>query len=314
MSNRAISKTMWVIILVIIIVVAAAIGSIAYMLTRPGSQISFNVTSFAAAQGTGITFTVTSFASGGNATIYFGDGQSATGLTASSPAVTHTYANPGSYLVYVQENASGNQISSSASSLETISITSNITATNPIAPYVSVPVIAMNSTLNTKEPIVSSGDTAYFLGGYLESPSDPSTTITSYTWDFANGAANQTVNADSSSLDPVVNPVNTTFSAAGLYPVSLTLTTTESSLNAENLTVTQTYNTTYEFTVAVSTSAQPYALYTYGNVPDPGVIRVAENVAGGPYSFDPQVDYETVGYEVILNTMATLLVQGIFDN
>ena len=29
---------------------------------------------------------------------------------------------------------------------------------------------------------------------------------------------------------------------------------------------------------------------------------------GGPYSFDPQIDYETVGYEVILNTMGTLLV------
>jgi ABC-type transport system substrate-binding protein len=38
------------------------------------------------------------------------------------------------------------------------------------------------------------------------------------------------------------------------------------------------------------------------------VISVSENVPGGPYSFDPQIDYESVGYEVILNTIGTLLV------
>ena len=59
----------------------------------------------------------------------------------------------------------------------------------------------------------------------------------------------------------------------------------------------------------VSSATQTYALFVSSSkVPNPGVISVAENVAGGPYSFDPQIDYETVGYEVVLNIMGTLLV------
>jgi ABC-type transport system substrate-binding protein len=125
--------------------------------------------------------------------------------------------------------------------------------------------------------------------------------ISKYIWDFDNGI-NQTVTANSSTMDPNVNPVNSTYTQTGLYPVSLTLVT-------ENTVTSQTYSITIEHTVAVSSSAQPYAVYVYaGKIASPGVINVAEMVAAGPYSFDPQLDYESVGYEVILNTMATLLV------
>jgi outer membrane protein assembly factor BamB/ABC-type transport system substrate-binding protein len=42
--------------------------------------------------------------------------------------------------------------------------------------------------------------------------------------------------------------------------------------------------------------------------PNPSVITVVENVPNDPYSFDPQIDWESVGFEVISNIMGTLLV------
>jgi ABC-type transport system substrate-binding protein len=159
----------------------------------------------------------------------------------------------------------------------------------------------MNTTLNPNEPIVTVNTAAYFIGGYLEAPSANNVIICEYVWDFGNGV-NQTVSANSNTNNPETNPVKATYTQTGLYPVSLTIVT-------ENSVTNQTYCTTIERTVVVSSSSQPYALYTQSTkVPNAGVINVAENVPGGPYSFDPQIDYETVGYEVILNTMGTLLV------
>jgi len=299
MSNRALGRTIWAIILVIIIVVAIGAGVIFVQTSKPTKQISVTTTSETATQGTAISFTLLNLRSDAKATLYFGDGQSATGLTASSPTASHTYANAGTYLVTVEETVSSTLVSSTDSAMETIQITPSVSAAN--APLISVPVIAMNSTLNPNEPVVAVNTPAYFSGGYLEAPSGTNIVISQYVWNFGNGAT-ETVAANSNTMDPNVNPVNATYTQAGLYPVTLTIVT-------ENTATSQTYSTVIERTIAVSSSAQPYGVYVYaGKVPNPGVINVAEMVAAGPYSFDPQIDYESVGYEVILNTMGTLLV------
>jgi len=298
MSNRAIGRTIWAIIIIVILIVAIAAAVYSYEITKTTTQISLSASTLATTQGTAITFSLTNFASGGKVTVYFGDGQSATDLTASSSTTTHTYENPGTYLVTAQETVGSSVVSSTNNAVKTIVITPTVSTT--LAPYVSVPVISINTT-TTNGPIVAVNKATLLSGGYLEAPSDPNTVISSYVWTFGNGAG-ETVPANSTSMDPTVNPVSTTYTQTGLYLVTLTLTT-------ENSVSLQTYNTTVESTVAVGSSAQPYALaVTSSKVPNPGVITVAENVAGGPYSFDPQVDYETVGYEVILNTMGTLLI------
>jgi len=299
MSNKALSRAIWAIIIIVILVVAIAAGVYFYTTTKPTKAISITATTLEATQGTSVTFTLLNLASNGKATLYFGDGQSATGLTSGSSSASHTYANPGTYLVTAQETVGSSVVSSTNSAMKTILITPSVSAAN--APLISVPVISLNSTLNPSEPVVSTNTAVYFSGGYLEAPTGTSITISEYIWSFANGA-NQTVTANTNTLDPNVNPVKATYTQTGLYPVSLTLVT-------ENTATSQTYSTTVEHTVAVSSSAQPYAVYVYaGKIASPGVINVAEMVAAGPYSFDPQLDYESVGYEVILNTMATLLV------
>jgi ABC-type transport system substrate-binding protein len=180
-------------------------------------------------------------------------------------------------------------------------ITITPTVSSALAPMISVPVISQNVTINPNAPVVTANTSVIFRGGFLEAPTGNNMTISKYVWNFTNGIS-KTILANSSTLDPVANPVSTSYTHPGLYPVSLTLVTT-------NVSSSQTYSTTVERTVAVSSSVQPYKLYVYaGSIPSPGVITVAEDVPGGPFSFDPQIDYESVGYEVILNIMGTLLV------
>ena len=299
MPNRALSRVIWAIIIIVILVVAMGVGVISYIATRPTTQISLTATTLAATQGTAITFSILHLASDGKATIYFGDGQSATDITSSSSSVSYTYENAGTYIVTAQETVGGSVVSSTNNAMKTIQIAPSVSAAN--APLISVPVISLNSTLNPNEPVVSSNTAVYFSGGFLEAPTGQNIVISEYIWNFANGV-NDTVTANSNTMDPNINPVNATYTQTGLYPVSLTLVT-------ENTATAQTYSTTIERTVAVSSSSQPYTLYVYaGKIASPGVINVAEVVGGGPAGFDPQIDYETVGYEVILNTIGTLLI------
>ena len=299
MSNRALGRTIWAIIIIVILVVAMGAAVISYIATRPTTQISLSASTLATTQGTAITFSLANLASNGKGTVYFGDGQSATDLTSSSPTTSHTYEYAGTYLATAQETDPDTVVSSTNSVMKQIEITPTVSST--LAPLISIPVIALNATTNPNEPVVTANTPVIFSGGYLEAPTGPNMIISEYIWNFGNGV-NDTISANTNTMEPNVNPVNTTYTQTGLYPVSLTLVT-------ENSVSLQTYDTTVVRTVAVSSSAQPFAVaVTSSKVPNPGVINVAENVPGGPYSFDPQVDYETVGYEVILNTMGTLLV------
>jgi ABC-type transport system substrate-binding protein len=303
-NKKAFSRIAAIIIVVVVLVIVIGIG--AYVLTRPSTTTPTNTTvtvtpislspnTLTSTTTQSLSFNVLSAASNGVITTYFGDGQSSTGTS-----VTHTYANPGTYLVTAQETINGTVVSTTDNSTRNIIITPVVNST--LAPYISIPVITVNTTLDPTAPVVSVNTPVYFLGGYTQPPSDPNTNIFEYIWNFGNGVT-QTVLADNTTFDPVINPVNVTYTQAGIYAVSLTLVTENASNSA------QTYSYTVEYTVAVGSSSQPYSLLTFaGNVPNSGVITEVENVPGGPLSFDPQIDYESVGYEVILNTMGTLLV------
>lgn len=299
MSIKALSRTIWAIILIVIIAIAAGGAAYVTLGTKQTKGFSVNVSSSSVTQGTAITFSLTDLASSAKATIYFGDGQSVTDLTSSSASTSHTYANPGTYLVTAEENAGSSLVGSTDDAMTTIQVTPNINSN--VASSISIPVISMNNTVNLNEPVVSISENVIFSGGYLEAPSANNVSIAEYIWNFGNGQT-QTVLANSNTLDPTTNPVSTTYTQTGLYAVTLTLETA-------NAATGQCYNTTVEHTVAVSSPSQSYKVYEVSNkVPNPGVITEAVNAPGGPYSFDPQIDYETVGYEVILNTMGTLLI------
>ena len=287
----------WKVIAAAVIVIIVVAGVAGYYLYRPTttSPISLGLSSLVAQQGTQISFSVFGLQSNGVATIWFGDGQNAN----TTSTVTYAYNTPGKYLVAAEEWVNSQPVSSTFTSIRAVEITPIINLAT--APLISIPTLAFNLTKNPTAPVVNVNDHVYVSGGYQEAPTGNNMTISNYAWDFGNSATT-TVAANKTSLDPSQNPVSTTYTQTGLYPIKLTLTT-------ENQSSMTTYQETFVQTIAVGTSAQPYTVFLYsGTVPNPSVINVAENAAGGPYSFDPQVDYETLGAEINDNIYSTLLV------
>ncbi|MEM0075437.1 MAG: ABC transporter substrate-binding protein [Conexivisphaerales archaeon] len=296
-KRKAISTAAIVAIVVVIIV---AIVAAAYVVTLKPSQvtappITLAPTTLVALQGTPITFTVSGLLSNGQANVTFGDGHSAQTTSTTS----YTYQYPGRYLVAASEVVNGKVVASTYNATRLIQITPSVNSS--FAELISVPVITFNATRNPGAPFFQAGQTVYLYGGFLEAPTGTNISIVKYVWNFGNGQT-QTVPANSTTFDPVTNPVNISYSAPGLYPVSLTIYT-------ENTSTQQTYSYTSYQTIAVGNATTTFKLFEYtGNIPNPGVINVVENVPGGPYSFDPQIDYESVGFEVVSNIFATLLI------
>jgi ABC-type transport system substrate-binding protein len=296
-SKRAISRTAVAIIIVLIVI---AIAAAIYISVLKPSQvkaqpITLAPSSLLAIQGTPITFTVSGLLSNGIANLSLGDGHYAQ----TNSTVIYTYRYPGRYLVSASEVVNGKVVIDTDNATRLIQVTPNVNSS--FAQLISIPVITFNLTRNPGAPLVNVNQTVFFYGGFLEEPTGTNISIISYVWNFGNGKT-VTVQANSSTSEPQTNPVNTTYLAPGLYPVSLTIYTQNTSSGAK-------YSYTTYQTVAVSSSTESFKLFVYsGNIPNPNVINVAENVAGGPYSFDPQIDYESVGAEVVSNIFGTLLV------
>jgi len=300
--SKALSKTIGIIIAVVIII--AAIAGI-YLLTSSHKAVTAQAISLAPTtpiiqQGLPITFTVYDVVPNSQVVLYLGNGQTLNETAATSAvSFTYTYNQPGQYLVYAVEYLNGKPVQNTSTSLLTIQVNAVLNETE--SQLLSIPVIAFDTAKNPNAPIFTAGSPVYFYGGFLQPPSGQNMTIEKYMWNFGNGQT-MTVPANSSTLSPEVNPVNTTYSSPGIYVVSLTLVT-------ENVSSNSTYQITTYQTVAVTGPGMTFALKLFnGTVPNPGVITVAENVPGGPFSFDPQVDYESVGFEVVSNIFMTLLV------
>ena len=213
--------------------------------------------------------------------------------------VNANYKFPGHYLISYELYSSKGLIGTSYGSLLELVVAPNIPSN--LLGKVTVPTITFNISKNPTAPVFTAGETVYLLGGFLQPPSGQNMTIYEYLWNFGNGQT-QTVMANQTTFLPVLNPVNVTYSQPGLYAVSLTVIT-------KNVSSGQTYNYTTYQTVAVSGNGINFALFEFSsNIPNPGVIQVAENQPGGPYSLDPDIDYELVGFEVIANVYQTLLL------
>jgi len=295
------SRTKALAVIVVAIVVVAAVSF--YFISQP-VHLSVSVASSTSVgtAGSPITFTVIptpSSASISSVLWNFGDGVN---QTVSGATAAHTYANGGRYLVLAQVTATyqnfllpGSAIASNNAALFPLTIEANFTQNG--AQEGSVPTIDFPSSTNPTAPIFNVGETVSSVGGFLELPADSNWTIQEYSWNFANGNS-QTVNASNETGDPIQN-VTASYSNPGLYPLSLTLTTTS---NGESFSVTTMR------TIAVQSSSFPFAvLTTSSGVQNPGVITSAEVASGGPYSFDPQIDYETLGFEVLQNVVQTLV-------
>ena len=286
----------WTLALIIVVLIVGIVISTVYLTRRMVTPtFSLAPSTLVAVQGAAITFNVYGLESNGVARIHFGDGNEAN----TTSTVTHIYQDSGRYLVGAEEFVSGQPVASTFNALRTIQVTPQVNES--LAPLISLPAIAFDVTKNPRAPVVQVGDQLSLYGGFLEPPTGTNITITQYRWDFGNGASKTTA-ANSTSLKPIENPAVVSYDQSGLYPVTLTLVT-------ENSTSMARYSTSIEQTVAVASVSQPYALFLYaGIVPNPSVINDVENLPGGPISLDPQLDYSFVGGAIDINIMSTLLI------
>ncbi|MFP3286948.1 MAG: ABC transporter substrate-binding protein [Acidilobus sp.] len=269
------------------------------------------VSSYTTTAGTPITVTLTTFtpSPGSYALVYAGNG-SIINTTQGFASLVYRY--PGHYLVYYQVYRSGQLVGSSQGNLIEV-LVAPPAFNESFAQLITVPVITL---VNLSEPIVSVGQTVHLMAGFLQPPAGTNMTVEEYIWNLGNGTTLTipsvngtgyavevwlTGSGNVTYLEPAKNPINVTYSSPGLYAVSLTVVT-------ENVTTKATYSYTTYYTIAVSSPTVPFSLFkSLISVPNPGTIVVAENVPGGPFSFDPDIDYESVGFEVISNIYGTLI-------
>ena len=295
-----ISRTRILAVLVVLIILVGAVS--VYLSAKPTAlSVSVATSTSVAAAGSPITFTaITSPSSVSiNSILWnFGDG---TNQTVSGPMATHTYANGGRYLILAQVIATSQSLlisrsatGSNGMALFPLTVQPSLTADE--AQEASVPTIAFPVTTNPAAPIFNVGDVVHPVGGFLELPANSNWTIQQYVWNFGNG--NREIVPPSNVTSDPSESVTATYSGPGLYPLSLTLTTVSNGTTLDVTTIR---------TIAVQSSTLPFALLTTSSgVQNPGVITWAQVLPGGPYSWDPQVNYAK-GWEEIYNIFETLV-------
>ncbi len=328
-GSRALTVILVAIIVILAVVLTAqTLGLFNAAPKGSSGPVSIQSASLTATAGQPIQFSLTNLASGQTARVYMGDGGI---VTTSNNTFSYTYVTGGSYLVWLQVLASdGSVAQDGAGSLLKLTVLPDVPI--QLAQYVAVPTIYFNTTQNPNAPITTSGATMYLYGSYTESNLLYSTSqsffnqtlnvytntsegvaISQYVWDYGNGNGG-TVAADPSTNEPVTNPVSTSYAQNGFYFAQLTLQTLEmmtttftnvtNGVTFTNSTTVNSFSATVGATIAVGSS---FAIGGAGAVPSPTIITEIVNSGGGPYSFDPQIDYETTGFEVVVNTAGTLL-------
>jgi len=327
MEKKSLYGLIAVIVVLLIIIAAASI-----VLTTPKKTISappsltMSISSSAIFTYVGQQVSFTAFVTGGtpsNVTFNFGDGSNAIASYSSSIGgypITHTYLTPGKYLVTVSTNYQG-YIFNNYGSIFLITISPS--SVSPlIASEITIPTIILKSQINYENESFS------IAGSYLQPPTATNWTIGYYIWNFGDGIkAVDPAIFNSSSGTFMRDNVTHSYTSPGIYPLSLSIITFNSSKYVSsiyngnsNLTYFpvsdlssiiasgQYQNTTFINTVLILASGT-YANISKSSIPltNPSVITNAELVPGGPYSFDPAIDYETVGFEIIGNVYETLV-------
>ncbi len=332
-GKRGGSRALTVILVAIIVVLAAVLAVqtlhlIPSATPGPSGPVSIQSAAPTATAGQPVAFSLSNLASGEKARVYMGDNGI---VDTTNSSFTYTFTTGGTYLVWLQVlNADGSVAQDGASTLLPITILPDLSI--QFAQFVAVPTIYFNTTQNAKAPITTPGTPLYMYGSFTEenllystsqsffnttanvySNTTEAVTIDHYAWDFGNGVT-LSIPANTSTSEPILNGIPATYGHAGVYFAQLSLVTVETlstttKMMATNVSFTNsTQVNTFSFTVGETIPVGPnYAIAVVQNVPSPTVLTEIVNSPGGPYAFDPQIDYETTGFEVVVNTAATLL-------
>ncbi|HZY91656.1 MAG TPA: PKD domain-containing protein, partial [Thermoplasmata archaeon] len=321
--NRAMSTPTAAVIMIVVIAVVGAGGYFAFNssstnspksgtttivhCTPPSSPVCSNVAAthdvallipFSAARtGNLVPVTASVPPSDGTPSSYtfnFGDGSTTTGAAAT---VNHAYTEPGSYIISATATIGG-AAHDSFHSLGLISVVASSTSLNAQnVPGVTGTVVANTSSSTAATAIITGGQFVTVSGAYTGQPTNPDYVSQSPTVVSASGG---TVSAASNTTTSATATV--TFANSGVYWVKF-------AGSAKSLSTGTVVDQNYTFTVFVSPTGVNSGAQVAGvsSSKHSGQLIVYEEIPGGSTSADPAIDYETAGYETILNVYEQLI-------
>ncbi|MEM0135920.1 MAG: ABC transporter substrate-binding protein [Thermoplasmatales archaeon] len=293
-----------VVVIVVIVIIAGTVSVITlHKPTKVSRPLSIAPSSSAIEiyQGASITFS-TGIPSGTpftKAIWNFGDGTTYT-TTSGVGTATHTYKEPGTYLVNLVVYNNTSLVSNNASLIE-VTVLPGL-GVNPAAVFGPI-IVNENSAGNINQTIPEGGWINMSFAGLTAAspetvgstvPSDTSYTITGIEWNIDNGT--QVVNSSTGSNEGILNY---TFSISGLHTVDLIITS-----SGPSGTVTGQYlDTVAVGNYAIQKVVSKVAVNT-------NEIVDASYQPGGPDTFDPSLSDDIVSQEVTFEIYQSLLAMS----
>jgi hypothetical protein len=223
----------------------------------------------------------------------FGDGTTNTTATAST---VHTYTAPGLYIISVSAMVNG-VLHDSAHALAEVSVAISYASDSLGTIPTELGAILANSTSSTNPtPLLHTGETVTVQGTYTLAPTNPLYTLGTPSIIAPGG----TISGATSTAQGA--QANVSFAKPGTYEV----TYVGSGVAAGYPTAYQNYT----WTVEVAPSGENYGFAASATPidPHPGQIIAYESYSGGATTFDPAIDYDLAGYEVVGNIYQQLVL------
>jgi hypothetical protein len=225
-------------------------------------------------------------------TFNFGDGIT---NTTPNPTVDHTYSSPGVFIISVTAVVNG-IVHDNEHALTSVAVSTSYATDSLGTVPTSLGTVVSNSTSNDDPTtLLQLGQGITFQGTYTLPPTNPLYTLGAPTI-VSSGAAI----SDSSSTSQTAQ-ATLTYAKAGTYEVTF--------VGTGVATGNPTAYGNYTFTVEVAASGQNYRFASSPSAvdPHPGQIVAYESYSGGATTFDPAIDYDLAGYEVVGNIYQTLI-------
>jgi ABC-type transport system substrate-binding protein len=280
----------YIILVAIVIAVAAALTIV--LIHKPSMPIPNYVPSAVSLQANEpLTFSFSNLMPGEQVILSFAGKNESFNANSSSAQITVTPAIPGNYLAIAYFYFNGQLLEKPKAYYIQIlpSVQPNVST------YVQ-PLMFFNSAVDPHAPLITYTQPVSLYFGYGELPAGVN--ITKYVINISNGQSFVVEPNVTNNFAPIKDNITVRLSP-GLYTIVLNIYANTTSGKA-----------IYKFAQQVLVTENTSAINLIGNQvasSNPNVIVVAQNAAGGPFSFDPQIDYESIGFEVIANTFMTLL-------
>ncbi|MCL4447329.1 MAG: ABC transporter substrate-binding protein [Candidatus Thermoplasmatota archaeon] len=316
-KKQGLSNSKWYVIIVVLIVIIAALGVLAFYHPTPTVPVgtSADITAASAVAQYNVPYNVSIKTNGmfNSIDFYWGDGSPQVIPYSGSDFVnvSHTYTAPGSYYLYYTVNYKASVFTSNKQ-IVPVSVSAASTTLPDTSSYGDIALqSASASPLVNNTWIYSPGTIVSLLLGYFTPPANSSYQVVSQaiTVMFNGSVAASFVlpyffNASSGLYElPLSSAIYNLTVNQGYYQVGISTYT--ASVNATTGAVNSSqglFKTSYYLDIPVFTNAA-----TYTSAVNSVTLVNAEAQTGGYKTLDPAIQYDIVSYEVLLNTMITLV-------